>query len=278
MNTTRRFYRTWIAVAAVVCLVLTLSCRGSKKIQTAINNVDSSQVVKMDHPEVDSAALKAGILAKVNQQRIDFNTFFAKIKVDYTDNSGKKTNATAFVRVRKDSLMWVSLTGPLGIEGFRALISPDSVLVMNKLEKTLSRRSVNYLQDIIKLPIDFYVLQDIIMGNPVFFAENIVSFKYAGPSLMALSVGSFFKHLVTIDTTSNQLIHSKLDDVDDLRNRTCDITLGGFQNQQGRSFSTMREITVTEKSKLDIVLEFKQFSFNEPQTFPFNVPKNYILK
>ena len=254
------------------------SCHAPKKIQTAIKRVDSAQVVKIEEPHIDSSAIRAEIANRVNSQRINYKYFFAKIKVDYTDVKGKNTNANAFVRLSKDSMMWVSLTGALGIEGFRILLTPDSVQVMDKLEKTISRRSVAYLQDIIKLPVDFYTLQDLIVGNPVFFSSNIVSYKYAGESLMALAVGNYFKHVITVDTATNRITHSKLDDVDELRNRTCDITLGGFQTIQTRPFSTLRNITVTEKSKLDIKLDYKQVTFDEPQSFPFNIPKNYTAK
>lgn len=266
-----------VLVIAVVAGAV-LGCRGTRKIQTAIENVDTSSVVAVKKPAVDSAAIKASILERVHANHIDFKYFLGKIKVDFEDNTGKNSNATAFVRIAKDSLMWVSLTGALGIEGYRALITPDSVIVMAKQEKTVAYRSVAYLQEVIKLPVDFYVLQNLIVGNPVFFPDNIVSFKNNGNDLMALSIGQFFKHILTLDTTNNTITHSKLDDVDSLRNRTCDITFDGYSSIQNRLFSNMREITVTERSKLDIKLEFKQVVFDEPQSFPFTIPKNYQVK
>ena len=87
--------------------------------------------------------------------------------------------------------------------------------------------------------------------------------------------GEYFKHLVTLDNTNFNLLHSKLDDVDAARNRTCDITLSGYDRSTGVAFSTQRNISVAERSKLDIKLDFKQYAFNQPITFPFNIPKNY---
>lgn len=269
--------RLW-ALAMLAFFTAAIGCRGTKKIQTAITNTDTTAVVAIKDPEVDSAAMKAAIVEKVHANQIDFQYFFAKVKVDFTDNSGKNTNATAFVRIRKDSLMWVSLTGALGIEGYRILVTRDSVFVMDKMEKTFAPRSVGYLQEVIKLPMDFDVLQNLLVGNPVFFSDNIVSYKNNPDGLMALSLGTFFKHLITIDTSNNSILHSKLDDVDVLRNRTCDITLKNYVVIQNRLFSNEREITVTEKSKLDIKLEFKQVEFDAAQTFPFNIPKNYQRK
>ena len=72
--------------------------------------------------------------------------------------------------------------------------------------------------------------------------------------------------------------HSKLDDIDPGKNRTADITFSNYDKVNNFNFSTARRISVAEKAKLDINLEFKQFNFDQPQTFPFNIPKNYKSK
>ena len=71
------------------------------------------------------------------------------------------------------------------------------------------------------------------------------------------------------------LEHSKLDDVNATRNRTCDLTYSDYENKDGILFSTGRKITVAEKSKIDIDMNIKQYSFNETLGFPFAIPKNY---
>jgi hypothetical protein len=43
-------------------------------------------------------------------------------------------------------------------------------------------------------------------------------------------------------------------------------------------FATQRKIVVAEKSKLDINLDFKEFSLNEPLKYAFEVPKNFKRK
>ncbi len=87
-------------------------------------------------------------------------------------------------------------------------------------------------------------------------------------------IGNLFKHLISLDNTDFKVLHSKLDDVDVQRNRTCDITFGSYQNNGTFQFATYRKISVAEKSKLDINLDFKQFSFNDPLNYTFTLPKN----
>jgi hypothetical protein len=59
------------------------------------------------------------------------------------------------------------------------------------------------------------------------------------------------------------------------RNRTADLSYTDYETKKGFLFSTGRRITVTEKARLDIKLDFKQYNLNEEVSFPFSIPKNY---
>ncbi len=267
-----------IAATVIVTMMLFTACRSTKKISTAITKKDTATAVIIRTNPTDSAAIRAGILQKVQANHIDYTWFNAKMKVDYEGASGDGKDATANIRMKKDSVIWISLTGLLGIEGVRAIVTKDSVKVMNKLKKEIQYRSIAYLQELTQLPFDFYTLQDLLLGNPIYFSNNIVAFKQADNQMQILSVGKLFKQLLTIDTTTNHILHTKLDDVHEERNRTAEVTFGDYDNSKGKVFSKDRQITVTEKSKLDIHLDVKQYDFDQPQQFPFNIPKSYEVK
>jgi hypothetical protein len=146
---------------------------------------------------------------------------------------------------------------------------------MDKQNKNYIARSVSYLQEVTELPLDLASLQDLLIGNPVFLDSNIVSYSKSADGISMLSNGEFFKNLFTVGETDKLLQHSKLDDLDELKNRTCYLTYNEYENREGINFSTKREISVAEKKKLDIKLNFKQYAFNETLSFPFSVPKNY---
>ncbi len=260
-------------------IVIMLGCRPAKKvqkIQEAISKKDTTSVIVVkDNNGFDSAALIHEVYNKVIKNKIEFNTFSAKVRVSYEGKEGGD-EATAFIRLKKDSAIWLSLRGALGIEGFRVLITKDSVKVMNLLKKNVQFRSIGYLQEITDLPFDFTTLQDLIVGNPVFIDSNIVSYKVNNNNeLLVLMNGRLFKHLISLNNTDYTVLHSKLDDIDAVRNRTCDITFSNYENSTGVPFSTNRNISVAERSKLDIELNFKQYSFNQPVSFPFSIGKNY---
>jgi len=254
------------------------SCKPVRKVQTikaAINKRDTVQtIVIKEAPKVDTQALINDMFVKVNKNRINFNTFSAKIKVQY---EGKETSQSAvvYLKLRKDSVMLLQIVGPLGIVGLQAEITKDSAIIVNKIDKYVQRRSINYVKEVSEIPFDFATLQDLIVGNPTFLDSNVVSYKPTNDHLLVLMVGSLFKNLITLDTKDYKPLHSKLDDVDFQRNRTCDITYSNYVNYGDMQFSTYRSISVSEKYKLDIYLDFKQYSFNEPLNFSFTIPKNY---
>jgi hypothetical protein len=269
---------TWL-IMAIVLTGAASSCRSTKSIQTAMSKKDSAQIIVPDSASRrDSLKFIQNVYEAVENNHINFETFSAKVKVDFEGSDGKKNDFNAFIRLRKDSVLWVSINALLGIEAFRVLITPDSVKVLNKLDKVAQLRSVSYLKEITKLPFTFKELQDLILGNPIYFDNNIVSYKKENTEVSVLHMGQIFKHLLTVNIENMYIQHSKLDDVDPTRARTADVSYGDYEIRDNKPFSTFRKITLAEKSKLDIEMKFKQFDFNVPLNFPFGIPKNYKLQ
>lgn len=256
------------------------SCRSTKKIQSAITPKDTVTVVTIPVSNLreDSIRFIKENYNHVISNLIGFTTFSGKIEVDYEDAEGKKYNVNAHIRMYKDSVIWVVITGALGIEGLRALITPDSVKMLDKQNKSYIARSVSYLQDVTELPLGLSSLQNLLIGNPIFLDSNIVSYNKSADAISLMSIGEFFKNLFTIRETDKLMQSSKLDDLDEQRNRTCYLTYSDYENKKGVNFSTERDINVAEKKRLDIKLNFKQYDFNETLSFPFSVPKNYKRK
>lgn len=270
--------RIYILLAIMMVTVAASSCRTTKKITKIMTTPrDTTAVVVItNRSTADSIAMVKRTLDDLLAKRIDFKTFSAKIKVDYEDSKGKQPDVNAYVRIFKDSLIWVNIRlAFLDVDLIRVLIKPDSVFVVNKHEKLVQLRSMDYLQEVTQIPFDFKTLQDLLVGNPVFLDSNIVSFKQTDNNIQMAVVGQFFKHLLTLDTESKLLLYSKLDDVDVSRSRTAHISYSDFDYKTGSAFSTQREITVSEKTKLDIRLNYKQYDFNKDLSISFSIPKNY---
>jgi hypothetical protein len=274
---TKRLTRAGISALLIISL---FSCHTTKKIiNKAIAPKDSTAAVITTRSSSDSLLMVNRSVTGLHSHYIDFKTFSAKIKVEYEDNKGKKPELTANVRIIKDSAIWISLTATfLNFEVYRMLITKDSVILLNKQDKEVQFRSLDYLQDVTEIPFDYSTLQDLLVGNPIFMDSTVVSYKKLDDKVLVSTVGTYFKNLLTLSSDNFVLLHSKLDDVDVARNRTADITYNDFDDKTGIIFSTYREITVSEKNKLDIRLNFKQYEFNKELSVSFNVPKNYKRK
>src|SRR5437762_2496721 len=264
-----------IILISGILLLGMASCKPTKKIQTAINTKkDTTTAAVVDHAKEDSVRLIRDTYHAILANHIDYKTFSAKIDVDYIDADDKRYNVNVFLRMLKDSIIWIDIHAFLGIEALKARITRDSVRILDKQNKLYTARSIEYLRDVSRLPVDLSTLQDLLIGNAIFLDSNIVSYSKFDNSISLLSIGAVFKNLITLN--EDKLVQRiKLDDLDELRNRTGDLTYGDYENKTGVNFSKTRKISFAEKKKLDIRLEFKQYNFNDPLTFPFSIPKNY---
>jgi hypothetical protein len=271
-------YLVTIAVSFILINSIS-SCRSTKKLQTAVGKKDTQLVVTGLPVITDSLKGDSDVLKSLQKNQINFTTFSAKIKVEYEDQKGKLPDFTAFVRLYKDSVMWLSINGTfLSIEAFRILITKDSIIILNKLDKKVEYHGFDYIESIAHIPLNFSTLQDIVVGNPVYVGDSIVSYRQTSNYILLGTAGKFFKNLLTISTDNNLLERSKLDDIDVGQNRTADLTYGDYEKNNGFFFPTSRDITVAEKTKVDISLNYKQYEFNKDLSFPFSVPKNYKTK
>ncbi|MES2330194.1 MAG: DUF4292 domain-containing protein [Bacteroidota bacterium] len=262
------------------------SCKTVKKtqvvIQQAITKKDTAQtIVIKETPRIDSAAIVRDIMSKVVRRKIDFNTFNATIKVTY-EGPEKSDNFKVYVGMKKDSIILMKVVGSfLGIPGvgLEAKVNKDSITVyFQQGEKYVMTRPISYLKEVIEIPFDFSTIQDLIIGNPVFIDSNVISYRAGANQLSVLMIGDLFKHLLTLDNNDFKALHSKLDDVDIQRNRTGDITFGSYERMGPYQFATWRSISIAEKSKLNLYLDFKEYALNEALKYNFDVPKKIKRK
>ncbi len=279
-----------LLLIVITAAVATTGCRSTKNLRKVIatqtphtdttGNAAREAALPPRDAHADSLAVIARALAGIAHNHIDFETFSGHMHVHYQSGDGKDYELSVIVRIRRDSLIWVSINaqvGPVNIEAFRILITPDSVKILDKQKKLVRLRSVSYLQEQVNLPVDFKTVQSLLIGNTIFLDTSHVLYYRTDPNprgLSLFSVGTAFSNFLTLNP-DNTLRHSKLDDIDPLRARTCDVTYGDYDYSGPVPFSTYRKISVAEKSKVDIEIGIKQFKFNEALSVPFSIPKNY---
>ncbi len=263
-------------ITGLLIYVCVLGCHPARQINKVIAPKDSTMFSRNND---DSIREVKKTLEIFKSNFIDFRTFSAKIKAEVETSKEKLPDLTAVVRIIKDSAIWMSVSATfLNIEVYRVLITRDSVILMNKKDKEVQYRSLDYLQEITEIPFDFATIQNLLVGNPIFFNDSIQSYKRYDNFILISSIGNYFKHFLNLSPVNGVLLHSKLDDVDLTRNRTADINYGDYENVSNFLFSTSRQIVIAEKNKIDMRLKYKQPEFNKDLSVAFPVPRNFKRK
>jgi Domain of unknown function (DUF4292) len=270
-----------IVILCIACFVINVyftACKPGRVITKAIAPKDTTMVIKPTSVNDSLVKVKEAINI-IKKQIIDFKTFNSKVKLDIqTADENRDLNGN--IKIIKDSVIWISISHPLAGEVFRAFITKDSVTLLDKTksQKVVYYRSIDYLQELTNIPFDYKTIQDLLIGNPIFFNENNVTVKNFEKYTLVNTADMGFKNLITLLAPSNLLEHCKLDDIDITKNRTADFTFDGYENADGFTFATQREIIVTEKNKLEVKMRYKNYEFNKELSLNFNVPKSYKKK
>ena len=103
-----------------------------------------------------------------------FEWLTAKLDIQAEVNGQMFNDLSGQLRMRKDSIVWMSVTATMGVEVLRAKISNDSVWVINRMEKTylvepidsLAQQLGEYRIYIYRLPMAQFALLNNIEGIP----------------------------------------------------------------------------------------------------------------
>ncbi len=101
-----------------------------------------------------------------------FEWLTAKLDIQADVNGQSFNDLSGQLRMRKDSIVWLSVSATMGVEVLRAKISNDSVWILNRMEKTYLAEHVDSLDQQIGPALDFrlpfvqYMLLQNIEGIP----------------------------------------------------------------------------------------------------------------
>lgn len=218
--------------------------------------------------------------ARANVAEIDFNYLTAKSKLSFKSKDQDIENATVFLRVRKDSLIWISVR-KIGIEAVRALVSRDSIVILNTIQKEYSVYDFPAISKQFNFDMNFDLLQALIVGNlplpkrPVQKIKNerdyLLLRQSEGKVLVENYIGEqdrkLKKLMVTEQPTKNTL---RLDyaDFTMLNNflfpYTSLVTLDYKSQTDGQFYQTLLKI---QHNKVELV--------DKSPGFPFSIPAKY---
>lgn len=249
------------------CVLLIWGCKPKKQLVKAPAPNDTLVVV---------ADKKIDNLNALLAKDFPFQTLSLRSKAQLNIN-GNENNVTINFRIKKDEKIWFSIAALGGaFEVARGIISPDSLLLMNRIQKTVIRKPFSYLHNYTNSQINFGWLQSILIGNTI---KELAVEK----SDLKQENGVWLLSGTAEDLAYRTLFNTLL--------KPTELTLNDARAAQGLKVSYNGHILVNEQlfpsdvriasavgnKKISVAVEFVKMEANMALEFPFSVPKSFEL-
>jgi Domain of unknown function (DUF4292) len=238
-------------------------------------------------PLLTSCGTKFAVFSKtydresLNLQQLDFDFLSIKSKIELREPH-KVTKVTALVRLKKDSIIWFNLSGALGMQGMRGIITQDSVYVVNRVDKEYSIYGFDEVGREFNFPIDFELLQSMIVGNMPRPGEPDQSVRHSGKQyIVKQSINNIFIDNY-IDDTNMKLVEVLVTEKE--TDNSLKLLYKDFRvvNNQAFPFSAFISlIHHNEFGQLETQMTINHNrveASNKVLKFPFNIPDKYVRK
>ena len=110
-----------------------------------------------------SCASRKKTVAPTPPQAFEWMT--ANLDIQAEGNGMSFDNLSGQLRMRNDSIVWLSVTATMGIEVLRAKVSNDSVWVLNRMEKTYLAEPLDSLGAKVGMPLSLPLVQTLLLDN-----------------------------------------------------------------------------------------------------------------
>lgn len=232
--------------------------------------------VFVDSCKTTKNATDAGLKSEMKRlapYMINYKWFEAKSNTTYAGGFNELSFVSNF-RLEKDKAIWISVTGPLSIEGGRALITPDSVHAIDRINKKFYSGSFSSFCLKYQLPITFSQLQELIVGNII--NENTLKTPSKTENDYKVFEESTKENSKNVYINLKNYTVDKIELKDRLTQRELLLSFANYAANKDKLFSMDRKIEIiTHHERSSIHLEFSKFSFDKEVEFPFSVPEKY---
>lgn len=230
-----------------------------------------------------SCRSKKSLTGKVDKQSVKYlekqledNLFTpdwisGKIKAKYYKNGNKQQGVVIDFRMQKDKAIWMSVSPNIGIklEVGRAIITPDRIQVMDKINKHHYDKPFKAIYDYIDYPVSFQDLQHVLLGNALmrdgYQTVEVANNKYSmfQQGIMLMLNGDYtVSKMVMEDPAGNGVINGDFANYEQL--------------ESGANFPKDRVYEMNSpKDDYAVEMEFSRISIEGPLNLPFKPSSRY---
>jgi hypothetical protein len=251
-------------------IIILMSVAGCKSIREA-------------RKETTPATMSPDMMVRtMHNNQLQYDWFSARFSgsVLFDNNTN---NVSGNIRIERDKAIYISIAPVLGIEIVRALITPDSVKIVNRLESTYYLGGIAVLNNMFNADVDFYMLQALFTGNdfPHFqsdrfnLSEERGLLKLQNNSRKRLSGGgSALNQAMWIDAETLKIKSNIITEERQGRSLRADYRRHEKIDQQWAPAEV--QIFASDGSEnANMNLTYSRITINEPQRMQFSVPARY---
>lgn len=229
------------------------------------------------------------LYSKMLENHVSFEYLNGKFDIEYREGR-KLTELRGQLRIKYDSITWLSFSPALGIEAARIVLTDDTVKFINRLNKSYFLGEYNVLDSLLNTTIDYSILQSMIIGNDL-TQYDVNKYKASiDGGLYRITIQErrrIKKDLKSGEIDSKVLVQNIWLDPENFRIRQVDIKELGDDNKKlqvtydkfveidGQLFPSEISINIISQKTINISVDFIRTELNEPLSFPFKVPKKY---
>ena len=257
-------------IYALAFIVVLGSCKAKKVI------LAPPPVPAVPAPVVEPDDTKKNKLNSIKEKDVVFNTLSVKAKAVLSINN-KSNDVNMNFRIKHNEVIWVSVTALAGLEVARALITPDSVKILNRMDNIYIRKPFSYIYEFTNEQINFRTLQSILVGNTISeFISDSTELKIKDEKTELKSIlGPLIYNLQV--NPEDKVILTNLNDEMAGQELTVNYTDFLGVNQQQIPHAVTMDSKVKSK-KFWLELEFLKVDMDGPVDLPFRVPERFSIK
>ena len=222
------------------------------------------------------------IIREVEDNRFEFDNLDTKFNVRL---EGNNIGLKGQLKMKNDSVIWISLSLKLGIEVARVMITEDSVKLINRTNKTYFVESVDKFQERLPSEVTMQFLQDILVGNDILLSKNY-NFKVtiddnnykleSDKNTFWITPKTFKVKSCQLSTVSYQqsAISYQQSTVNSQRS-TVSVSYDNFQYVNGNLLPTKIILNANEDFDIKLEIDYSDVKVGERLEFPFNISKKF---
>jgi hypothetical protein len=266
----------------LIPIIFIISCKTSRKVQTSETTYYNAAGLKHEN-----AAL---LLSKLKKRRFDYKWISAHFSLDI-DVDSSHTSFGGTVRIRKDSIIWMTISPLLGIEAARVLLNKDTAMFIDKVHDKYFKGNYDYIDSLLDDDVDYELVQSVMVGSNIDFYNDTAKLKgyYDGTQYLLSTVTRrqvkriLFRNLTIRNKNDVQFIWFDPKDYhinrirleDFVNHRTFDAFYSDFQQVDSVMFPSHIQYVISAEKTIKIDLEYKKIYFKTQEETPFTILPKY---